>query len=352
MSPEDISKIIVSPNDSIHNTILKIDGGAIGIAIALDENGRILGTVTDGDVRRAILKGISFEKKVSLIMNKAFTWCHIKDSREHLLKVATEKGILQIPLVDDKGVFVKIETVSELIRDKDKNLTAILMAGGLGSRLYPLTKDTPKSMLEIGSVPILETIIKNFKQFDVNKFVICTNYLSEKIIDYFKDGEKLGVSIEYLKEEKPLGTAGALSLLKKKPQKSFFVMNADILTNVNFKQFLEYHKDHNSIATMCVNQYEFEVPYGVIKAENHIITSIKEKPVEAFFINAGIYLLEPSVLDLIPYNEYFDMPKLFETLLANNLKPNIFPIREKWIDIGQEADLNRAQVQFKNIFNA
>ena len=225
------------------------------------------------------------------------------------------------------------------------------MAGGLGTRLRPLTQDTPKPLLKVGNKPILETIIENFAKYGFVNITISVNYKADMIKEYFGDGSALGVNIDYIEESKRLGTAGALSLIKERPQEPFFVMNADLLTNVNFEHLLDFHLLERSVATMCVREYDYQVPYGVIETDGSLITSIKEKPLHKFFVNAGIYTLSPQVFEYIPKDEFYDMPTLFEDIIANNLKSVSFPIHEYWLDIGRMEEFEQAQNEYNEVFS-
>jgi nucleotidyl transferase len=244
-----------------------------------------------------------------------------------------------------------IKEIEELVEPKIKTNKVILMVGGLGTRLRPLTQDIPKPMLKVGDKPILQTIVEKFAEYGYVNIVMCVNYKSQIIRDYFGDGSKFGVNIEYVLEEQRMGTAGALSLLKNKPLEPFFVMNGDLLTNVNFENLNNYHMATNSIGTMCVREYELQVPYGVVNINDGRVISIEEKPTHKFFVSAGIYMLSPEVLDYVPKNEFFDMPSLFDKLI--NLSKNVvsFPIMEYWIDIGRMDEYKRANEEYVDIFS-
>ena len=345
-----IDNILLSENDSIKKALEIIDRGALKIALIVDNNKKLLGTVTDGDIRRGLLKGVSLEDQVSLVMHKNPFVAKMSESRDLILKKALEKKIYQIPIVDENGIVIGIEVIEELIKPKEKNNKVILMVGGLGTRLRPLTEKVPKPLLKVGDKPILETIIENFKKYGFVNFILTINYKGEMIKDYFKDGSKFGVNIEYVEEKKRMGTAGSLSLLKERPKEPFFVMNGDLLTTLNYEHFLDYHISNNSIATMAVKEYEIQVPFGVVNLEDNRIVSIEEKPIHKFFVNAGIYVLSPECLDYIPKDEYFDMPSLFKKLIEDNKKTVSFPIREYWMDIGRLEEYERANREYWNYF--
>ncbi|WP_418640913.1 nucleotidyltransferase family protein [Sulfurimonas sp. ST-27] len=343
-------EILLHKNSTIQEALKVIDKGAMRIAIVLGENEKVVGTLTDGDIRRGLLNGLSLDSSIENLYFKEPTLANINDSKELIIQKAIRKQIYQIPIVDDEGKLVKIEDLAKLLKTNAKKNRVVLMAGGLGTRLRPLTQDVPKPLLKVGNKPILETIIENFAKYGFVNIIISVNYKADMIKKYFGDGSTLGVNIDYIQEDKRLGTAGALSLIKERPQEPFFVMNADLLTNVNFEHLLDYHSFENSVGTMCVREYDYQVPYGVIQTEGSKIISIEEKPVHKFFVNAGIYVLSPQVFEYIPKNEFYDMPTLFEDIIKNELKTISFPIHEYWLDIGRMSDFEQAQNEYSEIF--
>lgn len=252
--------------------------------------------------------------------------------------------------MDSDNKVVGLREIDELLKPEVKPNKVVLMVGGLGTRLHPLTKDTPKPMLKVGDKPILHTIVERFASYGFVNIAMCVNYKAKTIQDYFGNGEKFGVQIEYVLEQERMGTAGALSLLTTRPGEAFFVMNGDLLTNVNFESLLDYHQTHQAAATMCVREYDFQVPYGVVNIDGNKVTSIVEKPVHKFFVSAGIYMLSPQVLDLIPNGEYYDMPTLFEKLIAQNQNTVSFPIHEYWLDIGRMNEYEQANREYNEVF--
>lgn len=341
---------LLPPSASLREAIETIDASSMQIALVVDEDLRLLGTVTDGDIRRGILRGVALDQPVGQIMNAQPTVARADEPREQMLANMQRKQLHRIPIVDEQNRVVGIEFLEELIQPHLKENWVVLMAGGLGSRLRPLTNDCPKPMLKVGNKPLLETILENFIEYGFRHFFISVNFMAEMVKGYFGDGSRWGVEIRYLEEDQKLGTAGALSLLPQKPQSPLLVMNGDVLTKVNFRQLLDFHTSHRSQATMCVREYDFQVPYGVVRIDKHRITGIDEKPVQRFFVNAGIYVLEPEALNAIPVGGYFDMPTLFETLIAKGEETVVFPIREYWLDIGQMADYDRANGEFMQVF--
>jgi dTDP-glucose pyrophosphorylase len=347
---KDWRKTLIVPSTPIMEAIRLIDASSLQIALVVDEKSRLLGVVTDGDVRRAILNGVSLDNPVQLIMCRDITTANKLASREELLNLMKKKDLKHMPLVDENGSIVDLKMIIDLIDAPKKDNWVVIMAGGLGARLQPLTDTCPKPLIEVGGKPILETILENFANFGFRSFFISVNYKSEMIEDFCGDGCKWNIEIQYLREKKKMGTAGALSLLPFKSKKPIIVMNADVLTNVNIQQLLDFHQTHKAAATMCVQDYRFEVPYGVIKIDQHRIKGLDEKPVQRFFVNAGIYVLDPVVLDIIPTQEPFDMTELFTRLIDQGFETVAFPIREYWMDIGRVEDYKKANGDFTEVF--
>lgn len=347
---KNIEEIKLAPNSTIKEALEIIDKGALQIALIVDENDKLLGTLTDGDIRRGLLKGLDLNSSIESIIFRTPTIGIISNTKEEILRLALSKKLHQIPIIGDNGKILGIHEIEELVKPKDKINKVILMVGGLGKRLRPLTETTPKPMLRVGNKPILQTIVEKFAEYGYTNIVMCVNYKSDIIQDYFGDGSKFGVNIEYILEEQRMGTAGALSLLKDKPTEPFFVMNGDLLTNVNFEHLYNYHIATNSVATMCVREYDFQVPYGVVNIKDSKIVSIEEKPTHKFFVSAGIYMLSSEVLNYIPKNDFFDMPTLFEKLISLNKNTVSFPLREYWIDIGRMEEYKKANDEYGEIF--
>jgi dTDP-glucose pyrophosphorylase/predicted transcriptional regulator len=347
---KDWKKITAKPDNTIVEVIDIINRGNIQFSIVLNENNQLLGSVTDGDIRRGILNNTDLNSPVSNIMNTSPYVCTEEDDEDQLLKLMRSKDIHQIPILNKNKEVLGIRVQNELLLKKNHQNLVVIMAGGLGKRLGKRTEECPKPLLKVGEIPILETIIKNFKSSGFSNFVLSVNYKSEMIDEYFGQGEKFGVNIDYIEEEEPLGTAGSLSLLRKAPNAPIIVMNGDLLTKINFSNLLDYHQKSNSVATMCVREYDFQVPYGVVHTEDGKIQKIEEKPVHNFFVNAGIYVLDSDILQIIPKQTYFDMPSLFEKLIKTNKNTSVFPVCEYWIDIGREQEFKKANIEFSKVF--
>ncbi len=348
---KNIEKIILLPNATIKEAIRKIDDGAMKIALVTDEHLRLLGTISDGDIRRAILDSISLDSSIVGIYNKNPIVAYTDTPKSELEKLSKRHSILRIPIVDANHKLISIELTEELSVSTTKPNKVILMVGGLGTRLRPLTENTPKPMLHVGGKPILETIIERFSTYGFVNIIMCIGYKSHVIQDYFGDGSKFGVNIEYILEDKRMGTAGALSLLRERPKDPFFVMNGDLLTNINFEHLCDYHAMNNSKGTMCIREYDFQVPFGVVNLNGHNIIGIEEKPVHNFFVSAGIYMLDPDCIDIIPKNDFYDMPTLFEKMIEQNDNIISFPLREYWLDIGRIEEYEKANNEYHGVFS-
>jgi dTDP-glucose pyrophosphorylase len=349
-----LDKLVVSPNTCIREVLKCIDFGAQGIALVVDDQQRLISTITDGDARRAILAGINLDLPVQeLLVQRDANRAHGPVTAPHttsqaeLLHLMNEKTLRQIPLVDEEGRVVDVAFLSELAKEYELPLRALVMAGGYGTRLRPLTDDMPKPMLPVGDRPLLEIIVDGLREAGIKQVNVATHYKAEVIANHFKDGQKFGVDIRYVKEDEPLGTAGALSLLDES-EEPLLVINGDILTRVDFRSMLNFHKEQKADLTVAVRQYEFNVPYGVILTDGVNVKGIAEKPVVKQFINAGIYLLSPAVRKFVPNGKAYDIPDLIEWLIEDQRPVVCFPIREYWLDIGKADHYAQAKSDMAN----
>ncbi len=347
---KDIEKIKLTIDSTIKEALQIIDLGAVKFAIVVDENDKLIGTLTDGDVRRAILDGKALDTTIETVYFKEPTVVNVNNTKEEIINLCASKKIYQIPILDNEGRVVSIDLLDELLKPETHANKVVLMVGGIGTRLRPLTDNTPKPMLPVGGKPILQTIVEKFVSYGFINIVMCVGYKSNIIQEFFEDGSKFGANIEYILEAKRMGTTGALTLLNTKPDEAFFVMNGDLLTNVNFNHLLEFHLANKAMATMCVRAYDFQVPYGVVNVEDNNILSIEEKPIQKFFVSAGIYILDPSCIELIPDNKFYDMPTLFEKLIHMNERTVSFPLREYWLDIGRIEEYEKANLEYHEVF--
>lgn len=338
---------LLGPETTLENAIATLDREALRIVMIVNAERRLLGTLTDGDVRRALLKHLALDVPVGDVMCTTPRTAARDWSRERILAAMEKYQLLQLPVVDQEGRVIGLETLHDLLNKRHRDNPVFLMAGGFGTRLHPLTQNCPKPLLKVGDKPILELILENFINAGFHRFFISTHYMPEMIREHFGDGSRWGVSIRYIHEEEPLGTGGALGLLPHEEiDQPLFMMNGDLLTTLDFQNLLEFHQDHSGVATMCVREYEHCVPYGVIQSEGHRICSMVEKPVHRFFINAGIYLLSPDLVKSVAPGVRVDMPTLLEREIANGNDVNMFPVHEYWLDIGRMEDFKRAQQEF------
>lgn len=345
-----LNDILLLESATIREALIVIDSGALKFAIVTNKEKSLKGTITDGDIRRALIAGANMEDSITFIYNPhPYSICsntNISEIRNFLI----EKGLTAVPIVDGDKI-VGLHTLQSLLVAQKKENPVFIMAGGFGTRLRPLTDHTPKPMLEVGGVPMLERLIKQFKQDGFYKFFISTHYLPEVIESYFGNGENLGVQIEYIHEETPLGTGGALGLLPKhKINLPLIMINGDVLTKLSFNRLLEKHQQSKCIATMCVREYEYKIPYGVVESANQRVVGFVEKPTYNFQVNAGIYVVEPALLEKMPKNKKIDMP----TLLENNFDCGVNSVvfHDYWLDIGKMDDFQKAQKDIINMEQA
>lgn len=341
---------IVQPTMKIHDVMEIIDRNSQQIAVVTDRDGKLAGIVTDGDIRRGILKGISMNSPVSRIMNPHPIKIPKLTDRNCILNLLKINNIRHLPVVDEEGRVIGLERLDELLMAPRFENWVVVMAGGLGTRLGALTSDCPKPMLKIGEKPVLQTMLEQLVRQGFRRFCFSVNYKAEQIKDYFGDGSGWGAEIRYLDENKQLGTAGSLSILPFETREPILVINGDILTKLSFEQLLNFHTERQARATIAVATYDYQVPYGVIKANRDRLIGFEEKPVYASFINAGIYALNPEILSYIPKDSYFDMNSLFEAMLQNKEPVCVFPIREYWIDIGGISDFDQAGKDYETEF--
>lgn len=343
-------KILILPDTPIVKAIEIIDKATLQIAVVVNEDGQLLGTVTDGDIRRAILKQLSLNEPVSQIMNVNPRFVYQKQARESAALLMKHCKVRQIPIVDENLHPVGLIIADQLLSPVTRPNWIIIMAGGLGHRLQPLTETCPKPLLRVGGKPLLETIMESFIEQGFRHFYLSVNYMAEMIMEYFGDGSQWAVEIRYLHESQRLGTAGAIGLLPVQPEEPFILMNGDILTKINMTQLLDFHQKNLGEATVCIKEQHSQLPYGVVSIDQNRLKQIDEKPIQHFFINAGLYVFNPGVLDKVPKGVYYDIPDLLRTLLKNGQEIAVFPIREYWIDIGRFDDYERANREFAEVF--
>lgn len=338
----DLVNFLVKPDASLREVIEIIDRGAAQIALVVDSENKLLGLITDGDIRRALLRNVSLVSSAERVMFRDFRALPSTATEEEALAFMRRKTLHQIPALDEQGRVVRLFLLEELIKLKIRENPVIIMAGGEGKRLRPITQDCPKPMLRVGGKPLLEIILEQCVEAGFQHFYLSVNYLKNQIKDYFEDGARWNVRIHYLEETQPLGTGGALSLLPQKPTCPFLVLNGDVLTRVDYRRLLQFHNEHQAVATLCVREHTTQIPYGVVRMDDLHVLTLEEKPVLSHYVNAGIYLLDPAILDLLPDDRFFDMPQLLEKAIQQQHRVSAFPIHEYWLDVGHPETLERA----------
>ena len=333
---------LLPSNATIRRAIQNLNETSFRIVLIATEAGVIEGTLSDGDIRRGILKGLDLNSPITSIINRKALVVPQDMKRELVMQLMLANQIQQIPIVDDQHHIVGLHLWDELTLPPKRPNIMVIMAGGMGTRLLPYTETCPKPMLHVADKPMLEHIIERAKLEGFNHFVIAIHYLGEMIESYFGDGKSLGVIIDYLREKKPLGTAGALSLLDPIPEAPFIVTNGDVITDIRYGEMLDFHTRHGAASTMAVRVHEWQHPFGVVQTNGVEIVGFEEKPIARSHINAGIYVLDPVALSALTAHEHCDMPTLFERIQNKNQRTVAYPMHEPWLDVGRPDDLVQA----------
>lgn len=355
MTLPELQALFITKRETLHQVIKAINiSGRLSLALLVDDTQRLLAVITDGDIRRALLAGLTLESPLDDLLdiksrepNPQAVTAPLDTDPIELLRIMQERHVRQIPLLDPEGRVASIVTLNELLPSQPQELRAVIMAGGLGTRLRPLTDHLPKSMLPVAGRPVMEWIVEKLRFAGIRQLKVTTHFMPEKIMEHFGDGQSFGVEMEYVNEDHPLGTGGALGLIPQ-PEEPFLVINGDVLTEVDFQKMLDFHQEHQADMTVAINLHQVEVPYGVIECDGAEIRQLKEKPKMNVLVNAGIYLLQPTVYQFIPQGEHFNMTDLIQWLLEANRRVVGFPIREYWMDIGQHPDYAQAQKDFSD----
>ena len=344
----ELELVLVAPEATLRSVMHCIERNGKGIALVADDDRKLLGVITDGDVRREILADVPLETTAAALLAERrargegeSVTAPAGTGDAELLAMMSELYLRQVPLVDRDGRVEGLACLSDLTRDYELPLRAVVMAGGFGTRMRPLTDQVPKPMLPVGGRPLLERIVEQLRDSGVRQLNVTTHYQAQAISDHFRDGRDFGVSIEYTHEDEPLGTAGALGLVDTSEDELVLVVNGDIMTRLDFRAMVDFHRDHKADMTAAVLRYEYELPYGVVRSDGPDITAVVEKPRSSHFVLAGIYLLAAEVCGLVPRGEHCDMPDLIERALAGGRRVVSFPIHEYWADIGQPEDYER-----------
>ena len=342
-----LTAAIIAPGASISEAMAQLDKAATGVLLICDNVRHLLGLLTDGDFRRAILQRKSLSEPCETIASSHPITAPMSVSSSEALRLMNEHDISQLPVVDSDGKVQKLILSKDIAPNRELALSAVVMAGGFGTRLLPLTEKVPKPMLPVGGRPLLELTIAQLRRAGIKNVNVTTHYLPETISDYFGTGEMFGVCLNYLQEEHPLGTAGGIKLLKQFDE-TMLVINGDILTGAPFDAMLDYHRAYHADLTIGVRKYEVQVPFGVVECEDVHVKGLEEKPSLSFFINAGTYLIEPAVCDFIPAGQRFDMTELISKLIEAGRIVVSFPITEYWLDMGRHEDYAKAQQDVRN----
>lgn len=346
----DLKEMTVRADASLRQVMEVIDRGARQIALVTDDSGVLVATVTDGDLRRGLLNGLPLDTPVSEIMHRNPTVLLKGASAVSAQRLMRKRRLNHIPVVDTKGHLVALALLEGIGGVEPRSTRVVLMAGGLGMRLRPLTETVPKPMIPVGDKPLLERIVTCFQDQGFSRFTLSLNYLGHVIRDHFGDGSMLGVEIDYVEETRRMGTGGALSLLPQRPDEPFVVMNGDILTTASFGAMMDFHGETGSAVTICAREFNMQVPYGVLNTDGTTLISIEEKPLHRHLVNAGIYSLSPLVFEYIKKGEPLDMPDLIDRVKDAGHLVSVFPVREYWMDIGCIEDLDRARAEYEMVF--
>jgi dTDP-glucose pyrophosphorylase len=343
---KDLDSILVSAKSTALEALGVINRGTSQIALVVDENQRLLGILTDGDIRRGLLHGSSLEAPVEKLMNRQFRFVRRTDDQATVLELMRRELLRHIPVLDENGRVVKLLLLQELLNPPQLSNAVVIMAGGKGTRLRPYTEHCPKPMLTVGDKPMLEILLEQCIASGFRTFYFSVNYLKEQIIDYFNDGARWGVSIYYLVENEPLGTAGSLQLLPDSLNEPFLVLNGDVLTRLNLSHLIHFHSEHQAQATLCVREYQLMVPFGVVQIQGVELAGFVEKPTYQHLVNAGVYVVDPQLLPLLPPHQPTDMPSLLQAAQRDGRRVAVCPIHEYWIDVGRPETLNEARIRW------
>lgn len=341
----ELANSCVLPTDSVRLAIQRIQDARIQFALVVDESGRLLGTLTDGDVRRGLLRGVTLDAAVTDVVNQVYAFALPDTSAAHILQIMDRDVIGHVPVVDPRHNLVGLVSRKTSTKARKLESAVLIMAGGEGRRLRPITESLPKPLLPIGNKVLLEILIDACVSAGISTCYISVSYLASKVIDYIGDGSKWGIAIRYIYEEQPLGTAGAIGLIRDPIEHPLLVINGDVLTRVDFQQLMSFHVEQGALATVCTRMYETEVPFGVVAADGATFLHMEEKPAVTYMVNAGMYVLSPQVLSMVHENEAIDMPEVVSKVSAAG-RVVVFPIHEYWTDIGTHESLRQVDTSW------
>jgi dTDP-glucose pyrophosphorylase len=333
----------IRPDASIIECMRSMDITGAGIALAVDSEFRLIGTISDGDVRKALVKGFPLDSSIATHINRSCFYVLPTVPRAEVLDIMQARRFEQVPIVDEQGKVIGLHLLHDILGKIARPNWAVVMAGGKGLRLRPLTENLPKPMIRVAGRPLLERIILHLVSYGIRRIFISVNHLAQVIEDYFEDGSKYGTKIEYLREDHPLGSGGTISLLPEIPEQALLVMNGDLIVDTNFTDMIEFHSQNDFFATMGVFSYFHQVPFGCVEIQDNRLAGLEEKPVLEKMVNAGIYVLSPQAVSAIPKNTYFPITTLFEDAIKNNLVCGTFHVEKEWLDIGTPQQLRQAR---------
>jgi len=340
---ENLVRYVVDERATIFEAMRAINDNWREVVFVQNHSGRIVGLITDGDIRRGLLRGLKFEAKVGEVMSRDFISVRRQIDRNGVMDVMKARHIRHVPVLDEEGRLIGVHFLRDLVGTKEKPNWAVIMAGGKGTRLRPLTQNCPKPMIQVAGRPILERLVYQLVGYGIRNIFISINYLGNMIEEHFGDGKNFGCSIHYLREGKELGSGGALSLLPERPEHPTLVMNGDLVTQINFNQMLDYHDSEGCSATMAVREHVVEIPFGVADIKHRRLIDMREKPVITNLINAGIYVFNPEVIDLIPADEFFPATDIFPMCHEKGMSVAVYPISDEWLDVGRKSELDKAR---------
>ncbi|MBA4391141.1 MAG: alcohol dehydrogenase [Syntrophus sp. (in: bacteria)] len=333
----------INPDASLIECMRSMDLSGAGIALAVDSEFRLIGTISDGDIRKALVKGCPLDSSIDAHINRNCFYVLPTVPRAEVLDIMQARRFEQIPIVDEQGKVIGLHLLHDMLGNIPRPNWAVVMAGGQGMRLRPLTENIPKPMVRVAGRPILERIILHLVSYGIRRIFLSVNHLAQVIEDYFEDGSKYGAAIEYLREDEPLGSGGAISLLPEIPEHPLLVMNGDLVVDVNCGDMIEFHSQDDFYATMGIYPHFLQVPYACVEIQNNRLVGIEEKPVLEKMVNAGIYILSTQAVAAIPKNICFPITTLFEDALKKNLVCGTFAIEKEWLDIGSPHQLQQAR---------
>lgn len=336
-------KSLLHSSATVQQAVVCLEQSATQIALVVSEGDTLVGAITDGDIRRGLLRGLTLLSPIDSLISRDPLVVPPEFSREMVLQLMRANDVHQMPVVDESRKVVGLHVLNELLEPKEKSSSIIVMAGGLGTRLHPHTETCPKPLLPVAGKPMLEHIVQRARSEGFRNFVFSVRYLGHMIEEYFGNGEKWDINIKYLYEDEPLGTAGALGILESVPNEAFIVTNGDVLTDIQYGELLSFHERNSSVATMAVRMHEQQHPFGVVETNGIEIVGFEEKPIYRSYVNAGVYALSPEVLDYISPNKRCDMPGLFDAVRKNSQRTVVYPMHEPWLDVGRPDDYDRAE---------